>query len=187
MISIIIPVHERHAYLAECIESVLYQKGLYEIIIVKSGNSEIVNQILSSYGELIRVIETEKNNIAHKINLGIKHAKGEWIKTLSSDDLLLPRCLEVFSKCTDECKYYYSNFYYCNQFGMITNNITSKSLVAGYFHKSLVEKTGPFDESVKYEDKEFIERFNESNSVHINHFTVKYRQHDEQLTKVFQT
>ena len=186
MISIIIPVHDRHSYLSECIESALTQKVENEIIVVKSGNSEIVNQILQSYGNLITIIDTDKNNIAHKINFGIKKAKGEWIKTLSSDDLLLPRCLMIFSKYHDIDKYYYSNFYYCNQLGMITHNITSKSLVAGYFNMKLIEKYGEFDESVKYEDKEFIERFNDSNTIHVNHFTVKYRQHDEQLTKVFQ-
>ena len=187
MISIIIPVHERIEFLAECIESCLNQTYPdYEIIIVKSGSHTEVEKTLNAYKTKLRIIEINENNHAIKLNKGIENSKGEWIKTCSSDDMLTPNCLEVFSKNRDKNKFYYSYFHYINQYNVITNTYDNISIVAGYFHKSLWEKLGKFNPSVVYEDKDFIDKVPKSDFVKLDEITALYRNHIGQTTKTLQ-
>ena len=89
-ISVVIPTFNHAQYVRETIESVKAQTfGDYEIIVVNDGSPDNTAQALSSYiasGD-IRYFEQPNLGQGAARNLGIKHARGEFIALLDDDDL----------------------------------------------------------------------------------------------------
>lgn len=100
IISIIIPVYNAEEYLEECIESVLCQSiWNYEIICVDDGSTDNSREILRKYQNMddrITIIEQENQYAGVARNNGLKHAKGQYILFLDSDDILPSNALEQF-------------------------------------------------------------------------------------------
>ncbi|MGA1862150.1 glycosyltransferase [Deferribacter thermophilus] len=97
MVSVIIPVKDRIDSLKDAIESVLWQTYKnFEIIIIDDGSSIDIKKELTPYLNLIKFIKLENNlGVSAARNTGIKAAKGEFIAFLDSDDLWLPKKLEM--------------------------------------------------------------------------------------------
>lgn len=90
MFSVIIPVYNKEKYIAKAIESVLSQEyENYEVIIVNDSSTDRSKEIIHAYqSEKIRVIERKEpgpGGYAAR-NLGVYHAKYEWITFLDADD-----------------------------------------------------------------------------------------------------
>ena len=89
-VSVVIPVYNVKPYLERCVNSVLGQthKDL-EIILVDDGSTdgsgELCNQIAAS-DPRICVIHQENQGLSGARNTGIRHATGEYIAFLDSDD-----------------------------------------------------------------------------------------------------
>ena len=85
-VSIIIPVFNSEKYLEECINSALNQTYQnIEIIAVNDGSTlKITKNILKKFSDKIIIISKENGGIASALNVGIKNAKGEWIKRLDT-------------------------------------------------------------------------------------------------------
>ena len=92
-ISIIIPVYNCEKYLEECLDSVLRQTlKEYEIICVDDGSTDCTIDILKKYAEQdfrIKVLHQKNQGAGVARNLGLKHAEGEYIAFLDSDDYYL--------------------------------------------------------------------------------------------------
>ncbi len=90
LVSVIMPSWNTEQYIAESIESVLKQtyKKL-ELIIVDDGSTDKSEDVILKYNDpRIRYIRNKENSGAAKSrNIALKHAKGEWIAFLDSDDL----------------------------------------------------------------------------------------------------
>lgn len=88
--SIIVPVYKVEQYLAECIESVLFQTfANYEIILVNDGSPDNSPRICDTYSEKfdnIRVIHKKNEGLSAARNSGIREAQGEYVIFLDSDD-----------------------------------------------------------------------------------------------------
>ena len=103
-ISVIIPSFNAERYLRFAIESVLNQTvSPAEIIIVDDGSTDNSVSVSSSYAShLVRVIQRSHHGIAATRNVGIKHAKGDYLAFLDADDLWdqkkLERQIAVFSE-----------------------------------------------------------------------------------------
>lgn len=106
-ISVIIPVYNVEPYVAECIESVMAQKGIGDInveclIVDDRGTDrsmEVVRETLRDYTGAInfRIITREANGgLSAARNSGIREAKGEYLYFLDSDDYITPDCLSTF-------------------------------------------------------------------------------------------
>lgn len=94
-VSVIIPTYNRAQYIAAAIDSVLGQTYPdYEIIVVDDGSTDNTRQVLSRYGERIRYIYQKNSKEGAARNNGIRHAQGEFVALLDSDDLWLPHKLE---------------------------------------------------------------------------------------------
>jgi len=97
LVSIITPVYNRSALLKKAIESALTQTySQFEYIIVDDGSDEDIQSVVESYNDpRITYIRHETNQmIAAAFNTGIKHAKGEYVALLESDDVWYPEKLE---------------------------------------------------------------------------------------------
>lgn len=91
-ISVIIPVYNTEKYLAECIDSILKQESLYEIILINDGSKDnssvICNKYQNKYPSIIKYKEIENHGASYARNIGIELATGEYILFVDSDDSL---------------------------------------------------------------------------------------------------
>ncbi len=96
-VSVIIPTYNRVHFLKEAIDSVLSQTYPYfELLIVDDGSEDETEALVRSYQDKrIRYLFIPHQGVSKARNVGIKEAKAELIAFLDSDDLWLPRKLEV--------------------------------------------------------------------------------------------
>lgn len=98
LISVIMPVYNVEAYLAEAIESVLGQSySNFEFIIVDDGSTDSSFSICQKYSTMdVRIALYQKKNggLSSARNHGIARAHGAYLFFIDSDDLLTPDCLE---------------------------------------------------------------------------------------------
>lgn len=100
--SIVIPVYNRAALVRTAVESVLGQVCRdWEIILVDDGSSDgtpaVLAELASSAvadGRAITHLRRENGGCGAAKNTGARLARGRYVLTLDSDDVLLPRALE---------------------------------------------------------------------------------------------
>ena len=86
-ISVIIPTFNRIGLLQRAIDSVLSQSlKPYEIIVVDDGSTDGTGDIIKQKYKSIKIIQQKNSGVSAARNNGIKHAKGDWIALLDSDD-----------------------------------------------------------------------------------------------------
>lgn len=93
LVSIVIPCYNVQDYIEECLQSVYAQTySKIEIICVDNNSTDNTFDILKEQEALgkTRLFRELKKGAPAARNLGLKHAKGEWIQFLDADDLLLP-------------------------------------------------------------------------------------------------
>ncbi|MGH7456269.1 MAG: glycosyltransferase, partial [bacterium] len=94
MTSVIIPTFNRAAFLREAIDSVLAQTEKdFELIVVDDGSTDCTRELVAEYGDRIRYFFQPNAGASAARNLGIRHAAGNFIAFLDSDDLWLPKKL----------------------------------------------------------------------------------------------
>jgi len=97
-VSVVIPVYNGEAYLAEALDSVLAQTiSDWELIIVNDGSSDGTAAILESYAHRdprIRVITQTNRGLAASRGRAVAAARGELVAFLDADDIWLPAKLE---------------------------------------------------------------------------------------------
>ena len=98
LISIIIPVYNSKAFLERCLDSVCGQTyHNLEIILVNDGSADESEEICRHYSgmdERIRLINQENQGSAAARNTGLRHAQGEMIGFVDSDDQIRPEMYE---------------------------------------------------------------------------------------------
>ena len=97
-ISVIIPVYNSSAHLAECLESLQKQSfSDFEAIVINNGstdNSSAVAQSFSDKDKRFRVIQHNHGRQGEARNVGLDNAKGTYIAFVDSDDTVLEKYLE---------------------------------------------------------------------------------------------
>ncbi|MBR3627656.1 MAG: glycosyltransferase [Elusimicrobia bacterium] len=99
-VSVIIPVHNVEKYLKQCIDSVLNQtfKDI-EVIVVNDCSTDNSLKIIKEYqkkDKRINLIDLKQNvGAGFARNEGVKHAKGEYITFVDSDDWVKENFIEV--------------------------------------------------------------------------------------------
>lgn len=95
LVSIVIPFYSNKSWLLEAFESVYTQTYKnFEIILVNDGSKENINDILEQYADVIYIYQ-DNNGAGSARNKGISVAKGKYITFLDSDDIWLPKKLEI--------------------------------------------------------------------------------------------
>ena len=94
-ISVVIPTFNRISLVARAIDSVLKQSlNPYEIIVVDDGSDDGTSEMIQNKYKSIKLIQQQSNGVSAARNNGIKHAKGDWIGLLDSDDEWTEKKLE---------------------------------------------------------------------------------------------
>lgn len=105
-VSVIIPVYNQEKYLRKCLDSVVCQTlKEIEIICVDDGSTDSSLSILKDYEKSdsrIVVISQDNAGAGAARNNGLKHAKGEYLSFLDSDDFFEPGMLEKSAAKLDE-------------------------------------------------------------------------------------
>ncbi len=100
--SIIIPIYNVSAFLPECLESVAGQSfSDYEVICVDDGSTDDSFGIAKGYVEAHehwQLIHQENQGLGGARNTGLKHASGDYVLFLDSDDRLRPDSLRILSE-----------------------------------------------------------------------------------------
>ena len=104
--SIIIPIYNVSTFLPECLESVIRQSFTdYEVICVDDGSSDDSFAIAKRYADgndCWHLIHQDNQGLGGARNTGLKHASGDYILFLDSDDRLRQDALQTLSKSLND-------------------------------------------------------------------------------------
>jgi glycosyltransferase involved in cell wall biosynthesis len=168
LVSVIIPTYNRGWILKEAIDSVLSQDfDDFELIVVDDGSTDNTQDILDGYARDIIVLRQDNRGVSAARNAGIAFASGQFIAFLDSDDLWLPGKLSIqidfFNSNPDVLICQTEEMWIRNGkrvnpkkrhkklSGMIFKHSLPLCIVspsAVMLKKSLLDKTGVFDESL---------------------------------------
>jgi glycosyltransferase involved in cell wall biosynthesis len=95
-VSVIIPIYNVATVVAETLKSVLAQTYTdFEVLIIDDGSTDDSVAICQEFqDERFRMIHQQNRGLAGARNTGIRHAQGDYLAFLDSDDLWLPEKLE---------------------------------------------------------------------------------------------
>ena len=100
MVSIIIPNYNRANYLRDTLQSILNQTSeSWEALVVDDGSTDNSKQVVDEFHNqnskiiwIDRIHDLKGASVCR--NIGVEHAKGNFVIFLDSDDLLGPNCIE---------------------------------------------------------------------------------------------
>ncbi len=100
--SFIVPIYNVEFYLRECLESIVQQEiSASEIILVNDGSTdgskEICDEYVAKYDN-IQLINKPNGGLSDARNVGIKHASGQYICLVDSDDWITKDYIERISE-----------------------------------------------------------------------------------------
>ena len=144
LISIIVPVYNNDKYLHNCINSIINQTYRnIEIILIDDGSTDTSLQVCNFYSnkdKRIKVIHKENGGLSEARNYGIKHAKGDYIFFIDSDDIIQNNTIEIMysvlenkNDCISICNFERFN----SKYSYSTNKIIKKYTSLSYFEEIL--------------------------------------------------
>ena len=93
VLTIVIPTYNMQAYLSRCLDSLIVNDSLLEVLevlVVNDGSKDDSSAIAHRYEErfpgTFRVIDKENGNYGSCVNRGLAEAQGKYIRTLDADD-----------------------------------------------------------------------------------------------------
>jgi glycosyltransferase involved in cell wall biosynthesis len=126
MISVVMPAYNSEKFIGEAIESILQQTFTqFEFNIVDDGSTDRTAEIIDSYvskDSRIKFIRSGHKGVSYAINLGVEHAKYDWIAIMHADDVALPHRLEkqiMAARLNPRVIAWGSYSYHINQYGKI--------------------------------------------------------------------
>ena len=98
MISVIIPVYNVSSFLPRCLDSVLRQEHILEIILVDDGSTDDSGSLCDRYAakdSRVTVIHKENGGLSSARNAGLDVARGKYVAFVDSDDFLEEDCYRL--------------------------------------------------------------------------------------------
>jgi len=96
LVSVILAVHNREGSVARAIASVLAQTYRHlELIVVDDGSSDSTRVVVEGFGGPVTLITQSHTGVYAARNRGLRHARGELVAFIDSDDAWLPDKLAV--------------------------------------------------------------------------------------------
>lgn len=207
LVTIVIPFYNC-SYVNQAIESALNQTySNIEVIVVDDGSTSHQERV-TPYLNRVHYLGKANGGTATALNHGIRHASGDYIAWLSSDDLFTPDKIknQVQFMIKHKALISHTNFHYIDGLGRIThahvvpNNMYSDLKVfyrtflnanpvngcTVMMRRGLFQQIGMFDESLRYtHDIEFWLRAIQAGIYFpfLNQPLTMYRWHDEMGTR----
>lgn len=106
-VSVITPSYNQGVYIEQTIQSVLRQKGDFELeyLIMDGGSQDGTIEILKKYNGQLQWVSEKDRGQSHGVNKGFEKATGEIIGWLNSDDLYeegaLQKVVSIFKSNSD--------------------------------------------------------------------------------------
>lgn len=98
LVSVIIPAYNAAAFIAKTLASIRTQTyPRIEVLVVDDGSKDSTPEIVREVSQKdtrIRLLQQSNAGVAAARNLGIQHAKGEFIAPIDADDLWHPKTIE---------------------------------------------------------------------------------------------
>jgi glycosyltransferase involved in cell wall biosynthesis len=169
-ISVIIRVHNDEKSVKKAIDSAIFQtlsNNYYEVLVIADSITNEVKQILSSYGDKIKIVFFKKLGSIKAINEGIKLCKGDYYILLDSDDFFMPQTLERMSSKIGNNIFIYGDYY--EKIGRDINYFkVGKNLfntIGGgiLFRKKDVINAGLYDENLIFPEYDLIKKLIKNN------------------------
>lgn len=150
LVSVIMRLYNRTDYLAEAIESVLWQTYKnWELIIVDDGSTDNPEPLIEYYKNLdkrIKYYKKKHTGIADTGNYGIKKSKGDIICQADSDDIQLPNKIELTVKALEKSDYCYGSYNHCNTDAVPWEEIKAEPLT----EERIINATAMCGETISY-------------------------------------
>ncbi|PZO18569.1 MAG: glycosyl transferase family 2 [Burkholderiales bacterium] len=90
-VSVVIPVRDCKNFIQEAVRSVISQSFQdFEVLIIDDGSIDWNYKLLEELDARIQVICLTGTGVSHARNVGMQHAKGEFIAFLDADDVWFP-------------------------------------------------------------------------------------------------
>lgn len=175
MFSVVIPTYNRADLLKECLQSLAEQTfQSFEVLVCDDGSTDNTAEVVMSFQGQLEVgllVQENTGGPASPRNLGIKHAKYDWICFLDSDDFWSPKKLEILKSEIErsQLKIFCHPFVVIDENGKLGNVIGRYRRSLGYndfeslvyngggvvnssicVHKALLTNDYLFNENTKY-------------------------------------
>lgn len=144
LISVIIPVYNTEKYLNKCVETVTQQTiNNIEILLIDDGSTDNSGKLCDEWANRdsrIRVFHKPNEGLSATRNYGLKHAKGNYVAWVDSDDYVAPFFVEkLYNKLIDND----ADMSMCNFYGLqgdiLTFDGASRIFDATYTSKQFME------------------------------------------------
>lgn len=135
--SIVAPVYNTSAFLSECLDSVEQQTYRnFELVLVDDGSTDNSGKMCDEFAAqhaYARVIHQENQGLLLARRVGLQAARGEYIVTLDSDDMLRTDALELLSAEIDANHPDILTFTFSRATSFALFNPSRLSMPAGYY------------------------------------------------------
>ena len=99
--SIIVPVYNVEKYIKKCLDSILNQSFKdYEVIVVNDGTKDNSIELIKDYP--VKIVNQKNQGLSVARNTGVKHATGEYIIFIDSDDWIEKDLLKKLNKSSSD-------------------------------------------------------------------------------------
>ncbi len=183
-ISIIIPMYNVEKYLRRCLDSVQNQTFTdWQAICVDDGSPDKSGEIAEEYAKKDKrfiVVHKENGGLSDARNVGMKHAVGDYILYLDSDDFIHPQTMEIAYSLalrdgSDIVSFTYDRIYRPQlmvryKLGMDTDNVVPHSIKKRYKVNKI--KTRVTDDVYEYATERTHNKFNPKRHWLIKHCQV---------------
>lgn len=100
MITVIVPVYNAATTLRRCVDSILHQSYRdFELLLIDDGSTDSSPLLCDAYAHQdsrVRVFHKSNGGVSSARNVGLDHARGEWITFCDADDWVFPSWLENY-------------------------------------------------------------------------------------------
>jgi glycosyltransferase involved in cell wall biosynthesis len=214
LVTVVIPTYNRVALVQQAIASVIAQTYTnWELIIVDDGSDDGTPEVISKMNDprIKLLTKPHVGNIALLRNAGVDEGTGEWLAFLDSDDIWIPRKLEIqlFFLLQERKRWGYGGFGLMNDemqtipnkagqylpiSGWIIKEVltTEASVTIGtlMLERTLFAETGGFNQDAELiyrEDYELVLRLAlKSEALAVPDLLVRIREHEGRATNEFE-
>lgn len=142
VLTVIVPVYNKESLVRKCLQSFVSDKlrKILEVIVIDDGSKDasfdIITEYAHSYPDIFVKAKKENGGVGSVMNLGLKMAKGKYVKEIDADDWVDTNALESLVMFLKECdadiilnpywdtdlegkclkKYYFKGFYFGKEY-----------------------------------------------------------------------